>query len=171
MFNYLHTQHVNIKFKHHLISITRNPGRKYQDSTRNLPGLYQDSTRNSGNPTRTTRNPPGILAILPGLPGILAILPGLPGLHQDSTRNPGNPTRTTRNFPGIRGAVESSARRAGEGVALLSTSSPRFEVFDGRTTPSFLFSAAMARGGANLLSFLFFLMATLLPSLFSYVVV
>ncbi len=54
MFNYLLTQHVNIIFKHHLISITRNPGRKYQDSTRNpvgilvertrtLPGLYQES--------------------------------------------------------------------------------------------------------------------------------
>src|SRR6266498_2929602 len=74
-------------------SESRNPGRRYQEYTRNAPGIYQECTRNA----------PGIL-----VGRYQECTRNIPGIHQESWYG----TRTTRNPPGIRGAVESSESRA-----------------------------------------------------------
>src|SRR6266540_331774 len=88
-------------------SESRNPGRRYQEYTRNAPGIYQECTRNAPECTRNpgrkyqecTRNAPGIL-----VGRYQECTRNIPGIHQKSWYG----TRTTRNPPGIRGAVESS---------------------------------------------------------------
>src|SRR6266545_1619633 len=82
-------------------SESRNPGRRYQEYTRNAPGIYQECTRNA---PECTRNPGR------KVPGMYQEFwyrtRNIPGIHQESWYR----TRTTRNPPGIRGVVESSAR-------------------------------------------------------------
>src|SRR6266511_1567666 len=88
-------------------SESRNPGRRYQEYTRNAPGIYQECTKDiPGMYQECTRNPGR------KVPGMYQEswyrTRNIPGIHQESWYG----TRTTRNPPGICGAVESSESRA-----------------------------------------------------------